>query len=106
MAAFRNLVITEVLPEVSYTIRPADYSYAYDARAKSWCAATATVASVTAPTAAQISPVEADNARLASATSKAVLGDISMPRACTSGASAAYCSKDSDLSRFPGPPRQ
>ncbi len=89
MAALHNPAITGVLPEVSCTIRPADSSYAHDARPKSWCVAHVTVVSATAPTAAQISPVEAANARLASATSKAASGDTSMQRARTSGASAA-----------------
>lgn len=45
MGAFHNPAITEVLPEVSYTIRPADSSYAHDARHKSWFAANMTVVS-------------------------------------------------------------
>ena len=89
MAAFHNPAITGVLPEVSCTNRPADSSYAHVARPKSWFAANVTVAIATAPMAVQISPVEAANAKLASATNKAASGDTSMPRACTSGASAA-----------------
>ena len=89
MGAFHNPAITEVLPEVSCTIRPADSSYAHDARPKSWFAATATVASVTAPTAAQISPVEVTNVKQASATSKAAPGATNTQRACTNGVYAA-----------------
>ena len=89
MGAFHNSAITGVLPEVSCTIRPADFSYAHDARPKSWCAANATMASATAPLVVRPSPVESANARLASATSKAVRGDTSMPRACTNGGYAA-----------------
>lgn len=63
MGAFHNPANTEVLPDVSCTNRPADSSYAHDSRPKSWCAANVTGAIATAPTAAQISPDEAVNAR-------------------------------------------
>jgi hypothetical protein len=89
MGTFHNPAITEVLPEVSCTIRPADSSYAHVARHKSWFAADVTVVSATAPTAAQMSPVEVANVKQASATSRAAPGDTSMLRACTNGASAA-----------------
>ena len=88
MAALHNPAITGVLPEVSCTIRPAGFSYAHDARHKSWYAANVTVANATAPTAAQISPVEAANARPVIATSKVAPGDTNTQRACTNGASA------------------
>ena len=89
MGAFHNPAMAEVLPEMSCTNRPADSSYAHVARHKSWFAANVTVAIATAPTAAQISPVEAVNARRESVISKAASGDTSMPHACTNGASAA-----------------
>jgi hypothetical protein len=89
MAALHNLAITGVLPEVSCTIRPAGFSYAHDARPKSWCAVNVTLASATAPMTAQISPVEAANARRESVISKVAPGDTSMPRACTNGANAS-----------------
>jgi hypothetical protein len=89
MCTFHNPAITGVLPEVSCTIRSADSFYAHDARHKSWCAANATVASAIAPTAAQISPVEAANARRESVISKVAPGDTNTQRACTNGANAA-----------------
>jgi hypothetical protein len=89
MCTLHNPANTGVLPEVSCTIKPADSSYAHDARPKSLCAANATVASATAPMAAQISPVEAANAKLASAISKAAPGDTNTQHACTNGASAS-----------------
>ena len=89
MGAFHNPAITEVLPEVSCTNRPADFSYVHDARHKSWCAANVTAASATAPMAAQISPDEAANAKRENAISKVAPGATSMQRACTNGANAA-----------------
>jgi hypothetical protein len=89
MCRFHNPANTEVLPEVSCTNRPADSSYAHDARHKSWFAANVTVVSATAPTAAQMPPVEAANVKQASATNKAAPGDTNTQRACTNGASAA-----------------
>ena len=89
MDAFHNPAITGVLPEVSCTIRPAGFSFAHDARRKFWFAANVTVASATAPMAAQISPVEAANARRESVISKAASGATSMQRACTNGANAS-----------------
>ena len=89
MAALHNPAMAEVLPEMSCTNRPADSFYAHAARHKSWFAANVTVAIATAPIAAQISPVEAVNARRESVISKAALGDTNTQRACTNGANAA-----------------
>ena len=89
MAAFHNPAITGVLPEVSCTNRPADFSYAHVARPKSWFAANVTVAIATAPMAVQISPVEAANARPVIATSKVAPGVTNTQRACTNGANVA-----------------
>ena len=89
MGTFHNPAITDVLPEVSCTNRPADSSYAHVARRKSWCAANVTVVSATAPTAAQMPPVEAANARRESVISKVAPGDTNTQRACTNGANAA-----------------
>jgi len=81
MGAFQNPANTEVPPEVSCTNRPADSSYAHVARPKSWCAANVTGAIATAPTAAQISPDEAANAKRESAISKVASGATRMQRA-------------------------
>ncbi len=89
MGAFHNPAITEVLPEVSCTIRPAGFSYAHDARHKSWFADNVTVASATAPVVARPSPGLAANARPAIAISKVALGDTNTQRACTNGANAS-----------------
>ena len=74
MAAFHNPANTGVLPEVSCTIRPAGFSYAHDARHKSWFGANVTVASATAPMAEKISPAEVVSAKRDSVISKVAPG--------------------------------